>query len=83
MAKRERLHRGWLKIGELAKKLGLPISTLRYYTQIGLLPVIAETQGGYRLYDYKVAAQRIGQIQKMVGNRPTLKQTKELLEELN
>ena len=51
--------RGWLKIGELAKKLGVPSTTIRYYTDIGLLTVVAETQGGYRLYDQRDASERL------------------------
>lgn len=39
-----------LKIGQMAKRLGLNIRTLRYYEEIGLLPPPARTEGGYRLY---------------------------------
>ena len=80
MPKNERLNRGWLKIGELAKKLGVPVTTIRYYTDIGLLPVIAETQGGYRLYDEDQAFQRSSLARQMNYSRPTLKETKEMIE---
>ena len=53
MSKRERIRRGWFKIGELAKKLGVPVTTVRYYTEIGILPVVSETPSGYRLYDLR------------------------------
>ncbi len=79
MPKHERLSRGWLKIGELAKKLNVPITTVRYYTDIGLLPVIAETLGGYRLYDQHEATMRLSIIKQMNGSRPTLQETRELI----
>lgn len=39
-----------LRIGELAKKLGLNAQTVRYYERIGLLPEPERTEAGYRLY---------------------------------
>ena len=39
-----------LRIGELAKKLGLNAQTIRYYERIGLLPEPERTGSGYRLY---------------------------------
>lgn len=82
MPKHERMNRGWLKIGELAKKLGVPATTIRYYTEIGLLPVIAETRGGYRLYDVADAERRFSLIRAMNGSRPTLQETKALIERM-
>lgn len=80
MPKSERVNRGWLKIGELAKKLGIPVSTIRYYTEIGLLQVIAETQGGYRLYDAEESCHRLSQIRQVNSPRPSLKETKNMLD---
>ena len=37
-------------IGEMAKKLGLSASTLRYYDQEGLLPFVERSDGGARLF---------------------------------
>ena len=37
------------KIGELAKRFGVKVSTLRYYEEIGLLPA-ARLASGYRAY---------------------------------
>lgn len=79
MPKNERVNRGWFKIGELAKKLGIPVSTIRYYTEIGLLEVVAETQGGYRLYEFNEAKRRVAQIRQVNSPRPTLRETKEIL----
>ena len=36
--------------GELAKRSGCHLETVRYYEKIGLLPPPARTQGGHRLY---------------------------------
>jgi DNA-binding transcriptional MerR regulator len=38
-------------IGQLAKKVGLRTSALRYYEERGLLHPIRRSQGGYRIYD--------------------------------
>lgn len=39
-----------LKIGELAGRFNVPVETIRYYEQAGLLPKPARTAGNYRLY---------------------------------
>lgn len=40
-----------LKISELAGRVGVPTSTVRYYERVGLLPDPARSQSGYRVYD--------------------------------
>lgn len=37
-------------IGEMAKRLGVPASTLRYYDQEGLLPFVERSAGGIRMF---------------------------------
>jgi DNA-binding transcriptional MerR regulator len=39
-----------MKIGVLAGRSGLSVKTLRYYENLGLLPAIARSEGGYRLF---------------------------------
>ena len=39
-----------MKIGELSKKTGVSIDTVRYYEQRGLIPSAVRTQSGYRQY---------------------------------
>jgi DNA-binding transcriptional MerR regulator len=39
-----------MKIGELARRSGLPVKTLRYYEDFGLLPARGRSVGGYRLF---------------------------------
>ena len=40
-----------LTIGQLAKATGVAAKTIRYYEQIGVLPIPSRTAGGYRQYD--------------------------------
>ncbi|MES2047402.1 MAG: Cd(II)/Pb(II)-responsive transcriptional regulator [Pseudomonadota bacterium] len=40
-----------LKIGELAKRSGCLVETIRYYEKAGLLPHAARSQGNFRLYN--------------------------------
>lgn len=37
-------------VGEMAKKMNLPPSTLRYYDKEGLLPFVERTQSGIRMF---------------------------------
>lgn len=37
-------------IGAIAKQTGLPIKTIRYYEEVGLLPKPPRTAARYRLY---------------------------------
>jgi len=39
-----------LAIGELSRRAGLPVKTLRFYSDAGLLPPAERSQAGYRLY---------------------------------
>ncbi len=39
-----------MKIGVPAGRSGLPVKTLRYYEDLGLLPAIGRSEGGYRLF---------------------------------
>lgn len=44
-----------LKIGEVATASGLPVKTIRYYEEIGLLmPTVERSQAGYRLFTSQV-----------------------------
>lgn len=44
------MQRGLYTIGEVAKLSGLPVQTIRYYSDIGVLPPSSVTEAGYRLY---------------------------------
>ena len=40
-------------VGEMAKLLGVPASTLRYYDKEGLLPFVERSSGGIRIFQEK------------------------------
>ena len=40
-----------VSIGELARLTGVPVNTIRYYSDIGLVPEARRTAAGYRRYD--------------------------------
>ena len=40
-------------VGEMAKKLDVPASTLRYYDKEGLLPFVERSSGGIRMFQEK------------------------------
>lgn len=39
-----------MKIGVLARRSGMTVKTLRYYEDLGLLPAVGRSEGGYRLF---------------------------------
>ena len=41
---------GALQIGEVAKRAGVSIDTLRYYEKVKLLPIPTRSSGGFRLF---------------------------------
>ena len=42
-----------LKIGEVARLVGVPAKTLRYYEDIGLISPAGRTDSGYRIYGWR------------------------------
>jgi MerR family transcriptional regulator, copper efflux regulator len=45
----------WLKIGEVANESGLPVQTIRYYEELGLLaPSVQRSRSRYRLFHESV-----------------------------
>lgn len=67
-----------LKIGELAKKVGESVTTLRYWTKEKLLEVTEITESGYQLYNLNMI-NRIKQIKKLKKQRYSLKEIKQKL----
>jgi DNA-binding transcriptional MerR regulator len=45
-----------MRIGELAKRSGLSVHTIRYYETIGLLPCPSRDASGQRKYDVSILA---------------------------
>ena len=46
-----------LRIGQVAKASGLPVKTVRFYSDEGLIHAVGRSQGGYRLFDPAVVAE--------------------------
>jgi DNA-binding transcriptional MerR regulator len=40
-----------MKIGEVARGAGVTVDTVRFYERVGVLPVPARTESGYRTYE--------------------------------
>jgi DNA-binding transcriptional MerR regulator len=45
-----RTHQGWLSIGELSRRAGVPVRTIRFYCDEGVLESTRST-GGHRMFD--------------------------------
>lgn len=72
-----------MKIGELAAKTDEAVSTIRYWTQEGLLKVAGHTQGGYQLYK-ESEIERVKEIRRLQQEaRLTIKEIKGKLLEKN
>lgn len=66
-------------IGALAKQAGVPIKTIRYYEEVGLLPKPSRTTSGYRLYESE-SADRLQFIKKAQSLGLRLAEIKEILD---
>jgi DNA-binding transcriptional MerR regulator len=69
-----------MRIGALARRVGLTTSALRYYEQAGLLPAAERSEAGYRLYGPE-AAGRLGFIRRAQSLGLTIGEIRGLLEE--
>jgi Fic family protein len=67
-----------LKIGELAKSVGVTVPTIRYWTKEGLLEVAEVMASGYQLYDPEMKS-RCEKIQKLQKERLTIAEIKQRL----
>lgn len=73
------LKKNVLRIGELARKTGETIHTLRFWTKQGLLDVASYTKGGYQLYS-PLMIERVRKIRRMqTALRLTIKEIKNKL----
>ncbi|AQZ61539.1 MerR-family transcriptional regulator [[Actinomadura] parvosata subsp. kistnae] len=55
---------GLYTIGELARRTGLPVRTIRFWSDSGVLPPTGRSAGGYRLYD-EAAVTRLGLVRML------------------
>jgi MerR family transcriptional regulator, copper efflux regulator len=65
-------------IGAVAKKSGVPIKTIRYYEELGLLKASGRTEGGYRIFEMDVFT-RLKFIKRAQNLGLTLSEIKEFL----
>src|SRR3989339_275062 len=65
-----------LRISEIAKKAGILPSKIRYYTDMGLLKVTDQTEGGHRLYDLKDTLQKLNLIEFFSNKGLTIEKIK-------
>ncbi|MEO3749333.1 MerR family transcriptional regulator [Streptomyces sp. B6B3] len=49
-------HPETLTIGELARRTGIPVRTIRFWSDSGVVPPTGRSVGGFRLYDVEAAA---------------------------
>lgn len=68
-----------LKIGELARRSGLNVETLRYYERRGLIPPPDRLPSGYRIYP-TATLQRLAFIRRCKALGFTLEETRDLLQ---
>lgn len=68
-----------MKIGELAEKCGLPVSTIRHYLDLEILKVAEYTDGGQFLFDEK-SIKRVEVIKNLSDKGFNLSQIKEQLD---
>lgn len=73
------MSRKLLKISEAAKLVGVLPSTIRYYTDIGLLKSSDETKGGHRLYDPAGVASVVNKIKFLSSRGLTMDEIKKEL----
>jgi len=71
-----------LRISEIADKVGVLPSTIRYYTDLGLISPSSTTEGGHRLYSEEEVVPIIRQIQFLVRKGYTIEQIKKEIENI-
>ena len=69
----------FMRIGEVAKFCGVAKSTIRHYTDIGILSFEGKTPSGQRLYDPRKTMIRVQLIRSTSKPRATLAEVKERL----
>jgi CheY-like chemotaxis protein len=70
-----------LKISEMATKADVLVSTIRYYTDIGLIRAAMTTEGGHRLYEEAPTMERLNVIKRLVAKGLTLPEIQNKIEQ--
>jgi DNA-binding transcriptional MerR regulator len=63
-----------LTIGELAEVSGIRLTTLKYYTELGILPFNQAEKRLTRKYKEEEALERLGKIKELKEKRLTIKE---------
>jgi DNA-binding transcriptional MerR regulator len=63
-----------LTIGELAEVSGVRLTTLKYYTELGILPFNQAEKRLTRKYNKEEALERLGKIKELKEKRLTIKE---------
>ena len=74
--KKMTIHSKLLKASALAHKAGMLVTTIRFYTKIGLLEAAAFSPGGYNLYNEDDSLLRLKKIKFLKQKRRTLDEIK-------
>ena len=64
----------WVRRGKLAEALGIPASTIKYYTALGLFLVSKKTPRGQYLYNLDDIRQRYAAIKELKDKRFTIQE---------
>ncbi|OVE78416.1 hypothetical protein BVX98_00200 [bacterium F11] len=64
----------------MAQKADVLVSTIRYYTDIGLIKAATTTEGGHRLYEETPTLDRLNKIKRMVAKGLTLPEIQSQIE---
>ena len=68
-----------LRIGQVAQASGLPVKTVRFYSDEGLIHAVGRSPGGYQLFDPAVVAE-LGLIRALRAMDVPLPELKRILE---
>ena len=70
----------FVSIGELARLTGCRYSTLKFYTEEGMLPFLQEEENLTRRYKREASVARVAQIRELRESGKSVPEVKELLE---
>ena len=81
MGRKKLASKDLVKIGEMARLAGVLPSTVRYYTEVGLIKAADTTPGGQRLYDKEDTLTKIRRIKNIERRHLPLQTIKKILED--
>ena len=78
-SRKERLSQGLLRVREVAHLGGVAPSTIRYYTNLGILKISERSKGGHKLFDEKETLARLRKIKSYHVKQRSLQDIKKEL----